>query len=142
MKNIKTKFFLEKCLKGLNFIVIGLHCYYTFVLNRDFDVVRLLFFILIIGSLILDSVVLPKLQFEPVDEMTKVHEQRAQAATYNAICVTLALLGVVCMISRKLRNMFLALPLNWSYLFIVLGLLQMAEYIYFLKIEKSGDMID
>lgn len=142
MKNIETKFFMEKCLKGLNYIVMGLHCYYTYVLNRDFDVVTLLFSILIIGSLILDSVVLPKMQFEPVDEMTKAHEQRAQAATYNAICVMLALLGIVCMVSKKFRSMFLAMPLNWSGLFIALGLLQMAEYMFFLKIEKSGDIID
>lgn len=103
MKGIRTKFFLEKCFAGLNFIALGIWLY---SLEQGWDLVWLDFLlgIVIIGYFIFLFIIGPKLHYEPEDEMTRSHERRAQAATYNMVCKLLALLGLLCMLSRHTRN--------------------------------------
>lgn len=140
MKSIKTKFFIEKFFYGLNAFSLGIW-QYAMEHNRDSWWIDLICGIVILGYFIFHFIVSPKLRFEPVDEMTKNHEHRAQAAVYIALCTILSLFGVLCLAVKRLRFM-VSFNLSWTHLFVILGFLQIAEYICFLLIERSGDTIE
>lgn len=130
---------MDKCFTGLDFLAIAL-LYYSW------DYWKLWWVEVIAGIVILGycSSYLwnSKIQYEPVDEMTKEHECRAQAATYNGLCVILSIIGLLCMCSKPIRSLLFSFELSWPFLFLLLGVLQILEYFVFLWIESSGDAIE
>ena len=141
MKSIRTKYFMEKCFAGLNFLAIALLWY---SLEQEWNLwwAYVIAGAIILGYFIFTCFLNSKIHYEPVDEMTKMHEYKAQAATYNAFCVLLALFGVLCLLNKTMRSLVFSFQLSWTYLFLVLGILHVVEYLLFLKIESSGDVID
>lgn len=142
MKSIRTKFFIEKCFAGLNFLAIA-RLQYSLDHDRDLGWVELFVLgALILGYFVFSFFINPRLHYEPVDEMTRAHECKAQAATYNGLCAVLALFGLICMVNKGIRKYLFSFGLSWTSLFIVLGILQVIEYLLFLRIESSGDPIE
>lgn len=141
MKSIKTKFFIEKCFSGVNFIALGIW-WFSREHNWNLWSVDVILGAVIIVNFLLQTIIMPKLRFEPVDEMTKSHEQRSQAITYTTVCMILSLLGLLCIINKTIRTLFFSLRLSWTYLFVALGIMQIVEYINFLLIEGSADPIE
>lgn len=141
MKSIKTKFFIEKCFSGFSFIAIGI---WRFSLEHSWNLwwVDVILGAIMIGNLLLQCFGIPRMHFEPVDEMTINHECRAEAATYNAVCLLLSILGLICMANKGMRNLIFSFNISWTYLFITLGVLHIIEYIIFLWIERSDDLIE
>lgn len=137
MKSIKTKFFIEKCCSGFNFIAMGIW-WFSQEHNWNLFGVDVILGAVIIVNFILQVIVIPKLRFEPVDEMTRKHELRAQAATYNALCMVVSLFGLICIANKTM----ISFHLSWTHLFIASGVLQIIEYICFLLIERSDDLIE
>lgn len=140
MKSIKTKFFLEKCFAGVNFLAIALFWY---SLEQEWNLwwVNAIAGAVILGYLIFVCFVNSRIHYEPEDEMTKMHEYRAQAAVYNGVCVLLALFGLLCLWNKMVRGIVSSVGFSWTYLFLALGILNIVEYILFLVIESSGDGI-
>lgn len=138
MKSIKTKFFLEKCLAGLNFIAIGL----TYSIKQMPIPLGILLGMIVIMYCVFQLGMKNKIPFEPEDEMTILHEQRAQAAIYNGICIILAVLGLLCLFRQSFSKLLFSFALQWPYLFFVLGILQIVEFFIFIMIERQGDPIE
>lgn len=141
MKEIKTKYFVKKCFAGLNFLAIGI---WSYSIENDWNIwwVDAILGMIIVSYFVFDAFIIPKMRFEPEDEMTKQHEYRAQVATYSAFSVVLAVTGVLGLVSMSTGVFKLSFRLSWVHVFIVLGILQVVEYISFLLIEKSGDVIE
>lgn len=74
--------------------------------------------------------------------MTKQHEWRAQAATYSGFCLLITILGLLCLVIKSMRNLIFSIHISWTYLFITLGILQIIEFVCFLCIERSDDLIE
>lgn len=141
MKSIKTKYFIEKFLSGFSFIALGI---FHFSQEHSWNLlwVDVILGIIIIANFLLNCCGIPRLHFEPVDEMTENHELRAQAATYTAFCFLLMVLGLICMASKSMRSLIFSFNISWTYLFIVIGILQIIEFFIFLWIERSVDLIE
>lgn len=141
MKSIKTKFFIEKCLSGFNFIVLGIF-YYSVEHDWNLWWLDVILGAIIIVNFVFQCFFIPTQRFEPVDEMTKQHEQRAQAATYSGFCLLITVLGLLCLIIKSLRKLIFSIHISWVYLFIILGILQIIEFICFMCIERRDDLIE
>lgn len=141
MKSIKTKFFIEKCLSGFNFIVLGVF-YYSVEHDWNLWWLDVILGAIIIVNFVFQCFFIPTQRFEPVDEMTKQHEQRAQAATYSGFCLLITILGLLCLVIKSLRKLIFSIHISWVYLFIILGILQIIEFICFMCIERSDDLIE
>lgn len=141
MKSIKTKYFIEKCFSGLNFIALGI---FEFSVEHNWNllVLDVILGAIIIVNFVFQCVFIPTQHFEPEDEMTKQHEWRAQAATYSGFCVLITILGLLCLVIKSMRNLIFSIHISWTYLFITLGILQIIEFVCFLCIERSDDLIE
>lgn len=139
MKSIKLKFFLEKCFNGILFILIGFFQYY------DYDVSSGIIPVLMVVAAIFFmgvNLILPRLKFEPEDEMTRKHESQAQALTYNLLTIGLMILALVCLCVTSYKQKDISFAFNWAYVCFIFGGLQVIEYISFMWIEKKGDRIE
>lgn len=141
MKSIKTKFFIEKCFSGINFIALTIF-YVSLEHNWNIWWLDVILGVIIVINFLFQCVGIPRMHFEPVDEMTRNHELRAQAATYNTLSVLITALGLLCLINKQIRSFIFSISISWMYLFIVLGILQIIEYIIFLQIERGDDLIE
>lgn len=141
MKSIKTKYFIEKCLFGFNFIACGVF-YYSIIHSWYLWWLDLILGAIIIVNFVFQCLFIPTQHFEPVDEMTKQHEWRAQAATYSGFCLLITVLGLLCVVSKNIRNLVFSIHINWIYLFIILGILQIIEFVCFICIERRDDLIE
>ncbi len=141
MKSIRTKYFLEKCLAGLNFLAIGMQ-QQSLSEGWDSGLMMVICGIFILGYFVYQFILAGRLKFEPEDEMTRRHEVKAQAGVYDMLCIVLALVGLVCICSTGFREILYSIPVSWAYAFYLLGVLQIIEYIVFLLIERTGDPIE
>lgn len=141
MKSIKTKFFLEKCFAGLNFLAIA---FVWYSLEQEWNLwwLDIIAGVIILGYFIFICFLNSRIHYEPVDEMTRMHECKAQAAVYNGVCVLLALFGLLCLWNKTMRGWVSSVGFSWTYLFLALGILNVVEYLLFLVIESSGDVIE
>ncbi|MDO4168029.1 MAG: hypothetical protein Q4D32_11565 [Eubacteriales bacterium] len=144
MKSIRTKYFLEKCLAGLNFLAIGLQQHIAYREGWDSLWIPVCGMV-ILGYVVYQNILSGRMKFEPEDEMTKRHEDKAQAGVYKLLCILLAVVGLICMFNAAFRGKLYSMPFSWMYLFYLLGILQIIEYIVFLLIERYeryGDPIE
>lgn len=141
MSSIGTKFFLEKVLFGLDMVALGI-VHQSIAGGWDSLFVMLFTGCFIWAYLVFDFWLIDKIKFEPVDEMTKKHEYKAQAETYMLVCRILCIFGLACMIIPALRNFVHSLHISWWYTFYLIGILQIVEYIVFIRIERRGDPIE
>lgn len=141
MKSIRTKYFLEKCLAGLNFLAIGLQ--EQIARSKGWDSLWIpVCGIVVLGYVVYQCILSERMKFEPEDEMTKRHEYKAQAEVYKMLCILLALVGLFCTFSIGFRRNLYSIPFSWECVFYLLGILQIIEYVVFLLIERNGDPIE
>lgn len=139
MKSIKLKFFLEKCFNGIFFVLIGILEYLDYEkVNHIIPVLTVIAALIFLGV----NLILPRFKFEPEDEMTREHENRSQAATYNILTIGLMLFALVCLCITSVKETNIDFVFNWAYAYFLFGGLQIIEYISFLWIEKKGDSIE
>ena len=141
MRSIGTKFFLEKVLFGLDMVALGI-VHQSIAEGWDSPLIMLISGSFVLAYLVFDFWLIDKIEFEPVDEMTKKHEYKAQAATYMLVCKILCIFGLACMINSALRSLVYSLHFSWWYTFYLIGVLQIIEYIVFIGIERRGDPIE
>lgn len=141
MSSIRVKFFLEKVLFGLDMVALGI-VQQAIAGGWDSPLVMLLTGSVILAYFVFDFRLIDKIKFEPVDEMTKQHEYKAQAGTYMLGCKILGIFGLACMISSDLRIIVYSLHFSWWYIFYLMGILQIVEYMVFIGIERRGDPIE
>ena len=136
MKSIKMKLFVEKFLTGILYLIIGFSVFFEHIMSKKCIV---FFSVLLLVLLAFQIFVLPRMNFEPEDEMTVLHEKEAQALSFRVLFLVVAIINILAVFITGLKSeQHIAIDFKWQYMCIVLGIFEIMEYASFIHIESTG----
>lgn len=136
MKSIKTKLFVDKFLTGILYLIIGLSVFFEHIMSEKSIV---FFSVVLLLLLAFQILILPRMNFEPEDEMTVLHEKEAQALSFRVLFLVIAIINIIAVFTTGLNSkQHLAIDFKWQYMCIVLGMFEIMEYASFIHIERTG----
>lgn len=130
MISLKSKFFKSKMLWGILFVISGISKLISYQYSGSwiqvfFDIISYTLF----GTVLLIGILSRKQTIEPEDELAILHQKKAKVFIYDLIYIVTL---VYLVVGRPFT-----FTINVGVAFIVLGVFQILEYLFFEYFEKK-----